>query len=214
MKYLLCTSIILMLVVFKVQSQFTSSMLIVSKAKNTTSLVPVNLKAIAVKNTCEISWKAISKIQVSRYELEKSNDAENFNYVTAVPGNKKAITTYSINDKNLTTGLNYYRLKIIDNEGSIYYSSIAAFNMNDVMDEIKIQPTVVSDELLIWLTQNIQINKSTITDLMGKEFSTSKPSLKYSNLATVNVSHLPKGTYKINIISNNGNSTKMQFSKK
>lgn len=214
MKYLLCTSIILMLVVFKVQSQFTTNMLIVSKAKNTTSLVPVNLKAIAVKNTCEISWKAISKIQVSRYELEKSKDAENFNYVTAVPGNKKAITTYSINDKNLTTGLNYYRLKIIDNEGSIYYSSIAAFNMNDVMDEIKIQPTVVSDELLIWLTQNIQINKTTITDLMGKEFSTSKPSLKYSNLATVNVSHLPKGNYKINIISNNGNSTKMQFSKK
>ena len=214
MKYLLCTSIILMLVVFKVQSQFTSSMLIVSKAKNTTSLITVNLQAIAVKNTCEISWKAISKIQVSRYELEKSNDAENFNYVTAVPGNKKAITTYSINDKNLTTGLNYYRLKIIDNEGSIYYSSIAAFNMNDVMDEIKIQPTVVSDELLIWLTQNIQINKTTITDLMGKEFSTSKPTLKYSNLATVNVSHLPKGTYKINIISNNGNSTKMQFSKK
>ena len=189
----------------------------VKKIASAKTVLPVAMyiNAVAVNSAGEVSWEAAKQISVRRYELEKSTDGQNFSYVTALAGNNKIIkANYTAQDRNLIDGINYYRLKMINNNGSIHYSKIISLDKKAIDARIKIMPGAVAAELYIWLPANTQISNAVITDLTGRKVMANTEITHFTNVASVQLGRLPAGMYKINVVTNTGVTANLKFSKK
>ena len=97
--------------------------------------LPVELTNFDVDcNTGEaiIEWTTQTEINNDYFEVQKSYDAINFFELTTVQGagNSTAVNTYSVIDNNPSSGVNYYRLKQVDFDGTVEYHQIASTSCN------------------------------------------------------------------------------------
>lgn len=169
----------------------------------------VELKASFVNNAGTISWHSTAQIKVRRYELEKSMNGENFAYVTAFAGTEKNYTT---EDNNLSAGITYYRLKIVDEKGNALYSSTQQIDTKVSANEIKILPTQLDKRIFVWLPANTTISSAVITDATGRTiYNTSVSNI--TNIATVETIQLPAGVYSIKLHTSKGEIVKLKFNK-
>lgn len=94
------------------------------------SVLPVNdlvLKAEAKSGVVFVKWSVSKEYNVSKYEVERSADGQNFVWI----GSHKAMgrLDYELRDEKPLSGNNYYRIKVIDADGSASYSKIAAVTL-------------------------------------------------------------------------------------
>jgi hypothetical protein len=207
-------TILMMAAFVSAHAQLTTGMLTLPTLNNANAGIEMKLKATACKNAGEVSWQSLKYIKIRRYELEKGSDGINFSYVTAKPGNINAQDNYTVKDEYLFEGINYYRLKIVDQKGNFNYSKIASFDRKAIAAEIKIMPAIADDELYIWLPVNTQISKASITDVMGRGIIENATVTNLTNLASLPVTNLAAGMYQINILTSTGITANLKFSKK
>jgi len=212
-KQIVLTLLVLVIIV-NASAQFSSNFMAMSSVKSADLIIDVDFNVTITKNIGELSWSAISTINVIRYELEKSTDGERFSYITAIAATMETRNQYSIRDNNLTDGINYYRLKIIDNNGKFYYTKPVSVDKNISIATFKIMPAIVEDELLIWLPVNTRISNATIKDIAGRVMMQNAEVNNLTNLSILKVAGLPTGIYKIMVVTNNGVITNLSFSKK
>ncbi|MEP6514160.1 MAG: T9SS type A sorting domain-containing protein, partial [Parafilimonas sp.] len=75
----------------------------------------------------ELRWKAENEINFSHYDVERSTDGINFSKIATVAGAAASgVNNYSQNDnvKNISATIYYYRLKMVNKDGSSNYSSV------------------------------------------------------------------------------------------
>lgn len=100
-------------------------------------VVPVTLsdfQSKKVKNTVLLTWATQSEVNFSHFVLEKSTDGKTFWEITKVNASKKSNgSSYNYTDTPDATTTNYYRLKMVDVDGSFVYSKILSENF-DVSD--------------------------------------------------------------------------------
>lgn len=90
--------------------------------------LPVSLlsfTAKAIDKAVLLNWKTVSEKNFSHFEVEKSADARHFQRISALDG---ASSNYSHTDNSPFEGPNYYRLKMVDTDGSTDSSKIIAVN--------------------------------------------------------------------------------------
>ncbi len=118
----------------------------------TLAVVPVywqNVKAQLINNQTLVSWATSQEINTSIFEIEHSVDGINFVKIGQqnAAGNSTNISFYNFTDLKPAAGLNYYRIKQIDINGSYKYSVIVkVLNRNDIKETI-IAPNPVSNIL-------------------------------------------------------------------
>lgn len=91
-----------------------------------TSVLPVHnltVHATAKEQTVNVQWNLTKEEHVASYQVERSADAQTFQ----VLGTVKAVgaTGYQYTDNTPVAGNNYYRIRVSDKDGSIYYSKVA-----------------------------------------------------------------------------------------
>lgn len=115
------------------------------RAYNTTNFVtvncvtnplPITLTEFSVKKVNEkvlIQWTTTSQINNDHFIVERSDDGEKFSEITKVKGagNNNQILNYSAVDYRPLNGVNYYRLKQVDFDGSYTFSDIKALNFEN-----------------------------------------------------------------------------------
>ena len=159
-------------------------------------------------NNILLDWTTANESQVNRFEIERSNDGSAFDKIggMAATGNSSTNKTYSFTDTNPFSTLNYYRLKMIDNDGKYSYSTVIVFIGNPkngiIVSNVKPNPFTETINLNIVLQQaqllTIQMADMTgrvvlTKDVSGKEGSND---IKYNGL-----SGLSDGIYFIRIIT-------------
>ncbi|MBK6914244.1 MAG: T9SS type A sorting domain-containing protein [Ignavibacteriales bacterium] len=79
-----------------------------------------------------LNWETATEVRNYGFDVEKSIDGKNFSKFGFVQGNGNSNSTkyYSFEDNSPETGINYYRLKQIDTDGSFEYSKIISVNLN------------------------------------------------------------------------------------
>ncbi|MBU3713878.1 MAG: T9SS type A sorting domain-containing protein [Ferruginibacter sp.] len=80
------------------------------------------------------TWKSVSEINLHHYEVERSVDGIHFEYrgQKLPQGSSTIAASYSFVDElNAQAGIYYYRLKIVNNDGSFSYSSVVVLKLND-----------------------------------------------------------------------------------
>jgi hypothetical protein len=134
--------------------------------------LPVTLTSLSgkiVNSTTELNWGVANEDNTSSYIVEKSTDGATFNAIATVKAANKL--TYSTVDRNPVEGVNYYRIKAVDKNGSINYSktiqvSFKVYNNN----QISVYPTLIANhsfniKLASLPTGNYKVS---LYDMLGK----------------------------------------------
>jgi Secretion system C-terminal sorting domain len=69
----------------------------------------------------EFKWKAINETGFSHFEVEKSSNLKEFYSIAKIAGGVES-GNYKAFDNTEVVGLNYYRLKMVDLDGTVEYS--------------------------------------------------------------------------------------------
>jgi hypothetical protein len=174
-------------------------------------VLPVTLMHFKGKKqggTILLDWATASEIQVNRFEIERSNDGFSFLKIgtVAATGNSNTNKSYAFTDDHPSSGaVNYYRLKMIDNDGKFTYSNQVVFlgdRSNIVIDKIKPNPftDLINVGIVLQRSQQLTIQ---IVDMAGRvavsrDFTAVEGN---SNIVYNGLSGLTAGIYFIKIIT-------------
>ncbi|MCB9034156.1 MAG: T9SS type A sorting domain-containing protein [Chitinophagales bacterium] len=119
----------------------------------TATPLPVELISFDAKNIDNqkalLQWQTASEINNDYFEIERASDDLNFTTISEKifsKGNGSETHNYDFYDMEPLNGINYYRLKQVDLDGSFEYSDIrkVAFNsVNEAIFSSKVFPTVI-----------------------------------------------------------------------
>ncbi len=107
---------------------------IVMVAGDAPAPLPVELAEFSINDencTNKIEWTTLSEVGTAYFEIERSADGVQFEMIQelAAIGGPTKVTSYKFVD-NVVIQTNFYRLKIIDLDGSVQFSQIIANTLN------------------------------------------------------------------------------------
>jgi hypothetical protein len=156
-------------------------------------------------NNVDISWQVYSEINVSEYIVERSSDDKNF--TTTIGGlSADGASNYVYPDNNPLAGTNYYRLRIVDKDGSVRYSSVVDVSLNSSVASINFYPNPVVDRTVTLQLNNV--DKGTyqflVFDVTGKQVYATI--INYAGGSAAQPVYLPQnissGIYKVQLKNN------------
>jgi len=176
------------------------------------SPLPVELTSFTGYNSGDknvLDWTTSSERNTLKFEVERSPQSIGgvFTYIGELPaaGSSNVPLSYHLNDNNPLTGDNYYRLKMIDIDGTFKYSqTIFIRNDKDVVytnaiNGIYPNPTshLINIDYQSAANSKVEIK---ILNVVGQEMSvTEMNTLKGNQLLQMDVSSFADGVYIINI---------------
>jgi alpha-tubulin suppressor-like RCC1 family protein len=141
-------------------------------------ILPVKLIDFSVCpriNDVILNWKTENEVEFSSYEVERSSDGRSFIRVQIINAiGLSASNDYSFTDKNIGytgTTVIYYRLKLINKDGSFNYSKIVPVYINSNLEDVILYPNPVNESatLTIKAMSNENLHYQ-IVDVNGKVF--------------------------------------------
>lgn len=176
---------------------------------NYSGLVPVSLLSFdAVRNgkVNNLQWSTSLEVNTNKFVIERSADGKNFSSLGEVraTGNSTVNQYYRFTDVAPLKALNYYRIRMIDNDNTYKFSEIKSVK-NSGIAEMAVNPNPVNQLMRISLQADANETATlTITDLTGKRII-SKPMTVVAGLNNfeIPVSQLSSGTYIVTIRLNN-----------
>lgn len=139
-----------------------------------------------------LTWSAAQATNVDVAEVEVSSDGKNFEYLDAVPlKNGSAIEYYSWTHDRPTATLLYYRLKIIDLDGTFKNSKIISVENRSLELKISIFPNPTTDYISVSGMEEDDVAYVLRSD--GVQLGIILPNQQ------LDVSHMPSGIYYIQI---------------
>ncbi|MBP6403412.1 MAG: hypothetical protein KA492_12845 [Bacteroidia bacterium] len=105
--------------------------------------LPVELSeftAELINSSVVVNWKTMSEINNSYFDVERSNDGQNFTSIARVPGsgNSTEMHTYMFEDFAPLDGLSFYRLRQTDFDGKYEIFDPVSVKSKGSADEFKI----------------------------------------------------------------------------
>lgn len=144
------------------------------KESITFGVLPVELLSFdgeKVDQDAHLNWVVAQEHDFSHYEVFKSPDASTWTQIGTVrgKGNSAQLRTYSFLDYRLNEGKTYYKLRMVDLDGSAEYSNIVALQMKE-NDEIRIFPNPsVGGEVEIRSKKEVDMSSIKIYNAIGVE---------------------------------------------
>ena len=138
-------------------------------------------------------WETSTEINTAYYNVQRSTDGVTFFTIGKV--NAKGVGSYSFNDQSPLwgAGVLYYRLEIVDNNGSKTYSEVKELSI--VNYPLSISPNPAKDYVTI---NGVNIQQIVISDMSGRVLINTKEK-------KINISSLMNGVYMVCIETLDGN---------
>jgi len=190
-----------------------------------TQVLPVELTIFTGYNDGSINvlnWTTASELNSLKFEVEKSIDAVNFEYLGERPaaGNSSIPLNYTMNDNHPVLGNNYYRLKMIDRDGSFTYSEIIIIKVNEISSPadgiISVYPNPTNDKVNIIYQSgtNQKLNLDVFNAIGQSMFNATYEFNPGLNTIILDAAQYAKGMYIINLQNtSNGNKYQSKFVK-
>lgn len=162
--------------------------------------LPVTLmefNVTSVENTALLTWQTSAEINTREFRIERSNDATNWVNIGAIKatGDSNKELVYKWTDSLPLPGINYYRLKMVDNDGSYENSMFRSVNIEDFPHNhsLVVYPNPAKDRLNL----DVDLKKVAFVEVLDV---TGRRILKQLQpLATVEVSSLKAGVYFLHV---------------
>ncbi len=179
--------------------------------------LPVDLISFSGKQIgaqISLNWKTANEVNFSHFEvLKRTNSTQEFAAIQKVVGSKQS--TYSFTDGAPDEGSNYYKLKMVDLDGTSKFSRIIAISFNrnatlaynmkqnknfEELKEINLYPNPVTEVLFMNGVNFSTIKSVEIINALGRVVQTRT---SFPN-GGMDVTGLPGGTYIAKITSAGG----------
>ncbi|NML23810.1 T9SS type A sorting domain-containing protein [Pseudoflavitalea sp. G-6-1-2] len=186
------------------------------------SPLPITLtefKGTANNKAVLLNWSASLELNADRYELQRSNDGNTFENIASVPAKNSSVgNDYAYTDWTASSGNNYYRLRMVDKDGTYKFSNIVVIKFTgNLSANIEVAPNPVQTQFIIrFAGLEKGIYRMRLFNQLGQETFAQEIYLN-SNVQTQTIarpSALPSGTYWLSITDKNNNrvkSMKLQF---
>jgi SdrD B-like domain/Secretion system C-terminal sorting domain len=170
-------------------------------------VLPIKIEsftAIPKGSQVNLQWKVSEQTNVATYEVEASADGRTFATIATLSSNGNQGATYDAVHTTPIAGINYYRIKTIEKDGTISYSDIRKVNFGKGGDVIVYPNPVSTGVVNITLTGNM-INKAATISILSMEgkLISQQQIAKTSQTETINVSTLANGSYIVRLVTEN-----------
>jgi Secretion system C-terminal sorting domain len=168
------------------------------------------LTATANKASNLLSWTTASEKNNALFNIERSQNGETFTKIGELKGSGTSNVTknYQFTDAKPVNGINYYRLRQVDFDGTETISKTVSVNANAKgQNKFKVYPTLVNDNVTVELSDDSK-SEISVRDLTGRVILTQN----ISNPATggtegvstqiLNLGSLSSGLYLLSVRSN------------
>src|SRR5579862_3622867 len=134
--------------------------------------LPVKLLAFSATNVANqyvaLAWTTQSELGSKYFDVQRSAHGLSYDSIGQVPasGTSSIAQTYTLNDNNPADGYNFYRLKIINEDGSTSYSKVVTVHFgNNELPQVYPNPAVNSFTVT---AGDETIKEITLIDASGK----------------------------------------------
>lgn len=179
-------------------------------------LLPVKLVDFTAKNNnnkIELQWSVSSESNVSHYSIERSNNGKTFENIGELKSNNllDIQSNYSFIDNFPLAGISYYRLVMVDIDGSFKYSNIALVTVKNAnsLKLIGMSLSIANPSIKININSGSKlIMNIAIVDVNGRILFTKSVHLEKGFNAITNI--IPvfnTGVYYIRLLTKNESTT-------
>ncbi|WP_461484802.1 T9SS type A sorting domain-containing protein, partial [Pedobacter sp.] len=151
----------------------------------------------ANKGSVTLNWSTTTEKENSHFEVLRSTDGKQFNYLKRVNGNGTATTksNYQYSDQNPFLGLNYYQLKQVDFNGVTQLSKPIVVAVKLSQNNFQVQAPAQSDIVNVFTKSINGAATIQIYDMAGEKIWLQKVKLASSNNKLTFPVLLVKGVY-------------------
>ena len=178
------------------------------------TIAPVKFGAIHLSQTSgftKVTWDVISEINTEKYLIERSDNGSNFYTVGSLTAINAPKYIY-IDNTPLNNVIAYYRIKAVDKDGSIGYSSVVKIGGKQTSTDIAIAPNPVKGGQLNVQLSNFTKGKYTFAlyDAAGKQIFNKSIAVESANGAeTLQLpSTVQNGAYQLQVTNGESRITK------
>lgn len=173
-------------------------------ALNAVCPLPVNLTYFTAKNeenAVRLQWQSASEENFQAYQIERSSDARQFASIGRIEakGSLKGLTSYAYVDAEMPADATtlYYRLKMLDRDGTFAYSKIQAVQRKITTLGLSVEVNPVRDLVRMTVSSPVaQTVQVTLIDNRGQERLRRSLTVAEGQTPTdLNVQRLPTGVY-------------------
>lgn len=172
--------------------------------------LPVTLSSFNVRaegtSTVNINWSTSSESKAKHFDIERSIDAKRWETIgnKASSGNSSTLLSYSFTDNTPKQGLNYYRLKMVDQDGSFALSRMESVSIGShTAQVVSVYPNPTSDVLHLNTADQTGLKQVAILSASG---ATAYQSNTYPANG-INVKNLSGGLYVVKVTHSDGTRT-------
>jgi len=164
------------------------------------STVPVKLVSFTgtyKAGATDLAWSTANETNSAHYVIERSTNGVDFIDIKEVASlNKASGSTYTYSDVINTDGKLYYRLKMVDKDGSFTYSNIVSVSISNGFT-FSLYPNPVKNNLTLHVenskTEDVTLQ---VINILGRVVYQQQSHLNIGiNNVSLNVSNLAQGSY-------------------
>jgi hypothetical protein len=179
------------------QTNFTS---LTAAQANALPVTLVDFQLRRAENTTSLYWRTSEERNSDYFEIQQSQDAHEWNVLGRLNAVKESTSKkeYYFDDAARRYGTQYYRLKMVDTDGTYAFSSVRLVQLTSA-GLISAYPNPIVDKLLIGSDEALVSVK--MTDLTGRSFlELSKPKAGQE----LSLKNYPAGTYLVMVQTSSG----------
>lgn len=171
------------------------------------SILPSQLsrfEATRKDNKALITWTTAQELNSKSFVIERSADGRNFQSIATVDaaGQSAFARNYQYTDAQPAAGVNYYRLKMVDNDGKLAYSRIVTLYFGKDFF-YSVAPNPARNLVWIQLENNPGPLQLQLTDLNGRLLKQVNVGAAESQTVKLPVHDLSKGVYVLKVSGTN-----------
>ena len=175
------------------------------------SALPVTLANFNVKKegtSSQLSWATTEETQSDFFEVQHSADAKGWSVLGKVKSNgeSKSLKNYNFSHDTPSLGSNYYRLRMVDIDGTFSFSGIRNLSFDNAVIVTKLYPNPVASVLTIEASDWNKVASIELVNATGVSVYNSGK----TPVSNIDVRNLSNGIYIVKLIKTDGTIDKLK----
>ena len=169
---MLNTSVIIRIYLYDASNATNGTLTVDEISIGTAQVLPIELQSFSgVSNptNCTLNWTTSSELNNDKFIIETSTEGEVFNRIGEIDGAGTTTEThdYTFTHHTPSAGVNYYRLKQVDFDGTFAYSKVIAINAPGSKD-IFAFPNPAKDKITVQYDYSKGAGNIQLFDALGR----------------------------------------------
>ncbi|MEP7230414.1 MAG: T9SS type A sorting domain-containing protein, partial [Ginsengibacter sp.] len=175
---------------------------------HTLPLTFANIKAYENLSAVEVEWSVTNDGSIKTYLVERSGNGTTFDPIGNVNAlfNGGAASSYKLKDARPLTGINFYRIRALHDDGKIEYSAIVKIHLNKGFEGISVYPNpIIKNGLFNLQIQNLPKGHYSLTiyNVQGQRLREQEINhIGGSSVQQISLKGIAGGIYSIELLNN------------